>query len=135
MSKGTLENGISVLCRNSKVFYANVVVEESPNLILRIVFPCRNLLLRWLLLKLHCTEWFSFSVETTYSKFYHISYPHNPNGAWGTIYINCYYRRLGRSSLRSSPRVLLVFWRMVLRCSVKFNLLFLNAFDRRFSQR
>ena len=36
---------ILIFCRNSKVFYTNVVAEESRNLILGIVFPWKNLLL------------------------------------------------------------------------------------------
>ena len=32
LNKGTLETTILVFCRNSKVFYANIVVEDSkPN--------------------------------------------------------------------------------------------------------
>ena len=44
LNKGTAETVILVFCRNSKVFYTNVVVGESSNLILGIVFPKRNLL-------------------------------------------------------------------------------------------
>ena len=40
-----LETVILIFCRNSKVFYSNVAVEESPNLILGNVFSRKNLLL------------------------------------------------------------------------------------------
>lgn len=52
----TSETVILVSSRNSKVFYTNIIADELPNLILGIVFPWRNLLLHWLLLKLHYTE-------------------------------------------------------------------------------
>ena len=38
-NESTLETVILVVCRHSKVLYTNVVVEESPNLILGIFFP------------------------------------------------------------------------------------------------
>ena len=53
----------------SRVSHTNIVVEESTSVILGIVSPWRNLLLRRLFLKLHYTKWFPFFVKTTYWKF------------------------------------------------------------------
>ena len=55
-----METAILVFCKNSKVFYTNVAIEESPNLILDIMhqFPF--------------FEWFPFFVETTCWKFDHL---------------------------------------------------------------
>ena len=43
-----LETVILIFCRNSKVFYSNVAVEESPNLILGNVFSLKEpLIAHW----------------------------------------------------------------------------------------